>query len=97
MSSSDSSTFVNGCWQPYSTSLEFLKLSPSLIDTYIELNQIGIKTGNSRVLYAHYERENVMENATKPMNSNVNDVIDILHDFAEDIENQTVSLSVLNF
>lgn len=95
MSSKDSSTFVNGCWTPYSTSLEFLKLHPSLIDAVIELNQIGIKTGNSRVLYAHYERENITTNNLNPMNSNITNIIDILENFADEISNQTVKLKHL--
>ena len=88
MRSSDSSKFINGCWKPYSTSLEFLKLDINLIDSLIELNQIGIKKDKSRVLYAHYERMNTSTNI--PMNDNITDIIDTLETFAADIANQTV-------
>ena len=48
-----------GCWEPYSSTLEYKKLNLSLIDFIIELNQIGISNeNNDRIIYTHYETKN---------------------------------------
>eukprot|EP01083_Nonionella_stella_P000200 626_1 len=58
----DVKNYGNGCWQPYVSSMDFLKLNFSHISAIVELNQIGMAHKNAndnkvtRTLYAHYER-----------------------------------------
>eukprot|EP01084_Bolivina_argentea_P006397 12125_1 len=52
-----------GCWEPYTSNMDFKKLNLSNINSIIELNQIGMSHKDNdnnqiiRKLYAHYERE----------------------------------------
>ena len=63
-----------GCWQPYSSSLDFKKININNIKGIIELSQIGMASkGNDnkieRTLYAHYERDQIIYNNTNINNT----------------------------